>query len=127
LLFFVSVFSRAENSRSLRFQFQSAFVAAVEESFFDGEARRASFFSLFFFRAVLLLLFSRGRQVRVDLSRGGERRREYNNKEILSRRVSGGFVVFQQNEYEERLDGKNGQERKFRERQRESERSVRAK
>jgi len=97
LLFFVSVFSRAENSRSLRFQFQSAFVAAVE-SFFDGEACRASFFSLFFFRAVFPLLFSRG-QVRVDLSRGGERRREYDNKEILSRRVvSGGFVVFQQNE-----------------------------
>lgn len=65
--------------------------------------------------------------MRVDLSRGGERRKEYDNKEILlSRRVvSGGD--FQQNEYEERLDGKNGQERKFRERQRESERSVREK
>ena len=101
----------------MRFQFQSAFPAVVEESFFDGEARRASFSSFFFFRAAVVVAVV----VVVSLFRG-ERRREY-DEEILSRRVSGG--VFQQNE--ERLDGKNGQERKFRERQRESERSVREK
>jgi hypothetical protein len=64
---------------------------------------------------LFLPLFSR---VLADLffgGGGGNRRREY-------------FVLFffQTNE-EERLDGKNGQERKFRERQRESERSAREK